>query len=74
LFNPCFPDYPPDIFPSAPEQRVQIDDIFFVAARFNTKEGEDASFTRRAEIASQNGVIQIDDVFAVASRFNVINC
>ena len=49
-------------------QVVGIDDIFFVASRFNATGG--GSYTPRAELASQNDVIGIDDIFAVTSRFN----
>ena len=50
-------------------QVVGIDDIFFVASRFNAASGQQ-NYTRRAELATQNNVIGIDDVFAVASHFN----
>ena len=60
--DPCPPD-------SNDDQIVRINDVFFVANRFNALAGN-SSYTPRAEIASQNGAIGIDDVFAVAGRFN----
>ena len=47
---------------------VGIDDVFFGASRFGAGLGS-ATYTSRAEIASQNGIIDIGDVFAFASRF-----
>lgn len=57
--------WPPDVNSNG---SVEIDDVFFAAARFGSSSG-DSAYSPRAEIASQDGTIAIDDVFGFASRF-----
>ena len=60
--------WPPDPMPEPDgDGSVEREDVFFAAHRFGVGVG-DLSYTPRAEIASQDGVIGIDDVFGFTSR------